>query len=113
MSSQIPDHAQAEAAQLITLLRTFVQQDSDRGTVATNIAALADALLDFEQTLRIMEPVVNDCDGCGEPAAMRVCDSDDEEFFVCSAPGCAEWAAPAQLYNATDAYISVQHSVRC
>ena len=51
MSSQIPDHAQAEAAQLITLLRTFVQQDSDRGTVATNIAALADALLDFEQTL--------------------------------------------------------------
>ena len=103
MPSHIPEHAQAEAAQLLTLLRTFMQQDSDRGTAATNIAALADALLGFEQTLRVIEPVVNDCDGCGEPAARRVCDSDEEEFFICEAHECAKWAAPAQLYDATDA----------
>ena len=103
MPGHIPEHAQAEAAQLVTLLQTFMQHDSDRGTVATNIAALADALLELEQTLRVIEPVVNDCDGCGEPAAMRVCDSDDEEFFICKAPECAEWAAPAQLYDPTDA----------
>ena len=103
MPDHIPEHARAEAARLLTLLRTFVRHDSDRGTVATNIAALADALLEFEQTLRVIEPVVNDCDGCGEPAARRVCDSDEEEFFICEAPECAEWAAPAQLYDTTDA----------
>ena len=103
MPSHIPEHAQTEAAQLLTLLRTFVQQDTDRGIVATNIPSLADALLDFEQTLRVMQPVVNDCDGCGEPAAMRVCDEDDEEFFICNAAECAEWAAPTQIYNTTDA----------
>ena len=60
---------------------------------------LLQSLFWFSNTLRVIEPSVNYCDGCGEPATMRVRDTDKEEFFLCSAFECAEWAEPAEQHD--------------
>ena len=53
----------------------------------------------FTNTLRAIEPSVNYCDGCSELATMRVRDEQQQEFFLCSAFECAEWADPAEQHD--------------
>ena len=106
----LPSDARSQASRLAAALNTFVLHDSDRAAVAISIPALADALLDFEQTLRVLQPQLNDCDGCGEPGTLRVCDEEDEEFFICDSFECAEWADPAQQFDTTDAcWVDFKH----
>ena len=76
-----------------------LKHDTDRDALAERIPILQQSLFWFTNTLRVMEPSVNECDGCGEPATIRVRDTEQEEFFLCSAVECAEWADPAEQHD--------------
>ena len=95
----MPSHARSEALRLIDNIGALLQHDSDRDALAERIPRLQRSLYWFTNTLRAIEPPVNYCDGCGEPATMRVRDEQQQEFFLCSAFECAEWADPAEQHD--------------
>ena len=53
----------------------------------------------FTNTLRVIEPSVNYCDGCGEPVTSRIRDEEQQEFFLCDGVDCADWAQPAEQHD--------------
>ena len=95
----VPSSARSEALRLIDQISDLLRQDADRDALAAEIPRLQNALHWFINTLRVVEPSVNFCDGCGEPATMRVRDEDKEEFFLCSSVECADWAAPTEQHD--------------
>ena len=62
----MPSHARDEALWLIDQIREVLRHDADRDALAASIPRLANALMWFSNTLRVIEPSVNFCGGCGE-----------------------------------------------
>ena len=91
--------ARSEALRLIDQVNQLLRQDADRDALAAHIPRLQNALQWFINTLRVIEPSVNFCDGCGEPATKRVRDDNEEEFFLCSSSECADWADPVEQHD--------------